>query len=123
MLTYLYSGLRLDRERFVNYVMENYEGKDFNILLEKLDEIPWDEDGYVSLNWIFGAKWFNTTPRYSKYGYRFENEWGGMVLQLVLHEAFKHYLEQEEGAGIFGKLVKFYVYKFFQEEGILKHLF
>ncbi|MCM8778879.1 MAG: hypothetical protein NC834_03730, partial [Candidatus Omnitrophica bacterium] len=94
----VYSKWTITRQAFREYIEMKYQGRDRQELLDRIDEIPW-QDGKVSLDWIFTARWFNATPRPSGYGPRYEAPWGGVVLQVVLHEAFKYYYEEAHGKG------------------------
>lgn len=89
----------------MQYIEENYRGEDKEVLLRRIDEIPWDEDGYITLDWIFEAKWFNDKPCCSDYGPRYEAPWEGMVLEIILHEAYKYYFDKEYGIGSFAELI------------------
>jgi hypothetical protein len=92
----IYSKFTITKQEFEDYIKMEYESGNKEELLKRIDEIPWD-NGRIKLDWIFKARWFNDTPRPSDYGDRYEAPWEGMILQVILHEAFKHYYEQKYG--------------------------
>jgi hypothetical protein len=101
----IYSGFTITRQAFKEYIENRYQDENKEELLRRIGEIPW-QDGKVNLDWIFDARWFNDTSRPSDYGPRYEASWEGMVLQVVLHEAFKYYYEAEHGEGSFAEFLK-----------------
>ena len=102
----IYSKITITKEGFEKYIKLMYRAEDREKLLRKIDEIPWDEEGKVSLDWIFTARWFNDNPRQSSYGPRYEASWDGVVLQVVLHEAAKAYFDTSYGKGSFAELLR-----------------
>lgn len=102
-----YSEFEISKSKFENYIKIRYKRpKDKKRLFKKIDEIPWGKDNMLKLSWIFNATWFEDVPKSSRRQEpRFEASWKETMVEVVLHEAYKYYFEEQFGKGSFAEML------------------